>query len=75
MVMLGDVVEVRGGGTPSKANSSFWNGDIPWVSPKDMKCWEIEDAEDKITFDAIKRSATNLVPKNSILVSQPLTVS
>ena len=68
MVMLGDVVEVKGGGTPSKANSSFWNGDIPWVSPKDMKYWEIEDAEDKITSEAIKGSATNLVPKNSILV-------
>jgi type I restriction enzyme, S subunit len=29
MVALGDVVEVKGGGTPSKANSAFWNGDIP----------------------------------------------
>jgi type I restriction enzyme S subunit len=68
MVALGDVVEVRGGGTPSKANSAFWNGDIPWVSPKDMKCWEIDDAEDKITSEAIKASATNLIPQDSILI-------
>src|ERR1700682_6455174 len=68
MVPLGDVVEVKGGGTPSKANSACWNGDIPWVSPKDMKCWDIEDAEDKITADAIKGSATNLIPRNSILI-------
>jgi type I restriction enzyme S subunit len=65
---LGEVVEIKGGGTPSKANPAFWNGDIPWVSPKDMKCWEIADAEDKITMAAIKGSATNLIPKNSILV-------
>jgi len=68
MVALGDVVEVKGGGTPSKANPAFWNGEIPWVSPKDMKCWDIEDAEDKITPDAIKGSATNLIPRNSILI-------
>lgn len=68
MVALGDVVQVKGGGTPSKANASFWNGNIPWVSPKDMKYWHIEDAEDKITSDAISGSATNLVPKNSILI-------
>jgi len=68
MAALGDVVEVRGGGTPSKANPAFWNGHIPWVSPKDMKRWEISDAEDKITSDAIENSATNLIPPNSVLV-------
>lgn len=68
MVALGDVVEVKGGGTPSKGNAAFWSGDIPWVSPKDMKFWEIDDAEDKITLDAIKGSATNLLPLNSILI-------
>jgi type I restriction enzyme S subunit len=67
-VLLGDIVEIRGGGTPSKANAAFWNGDIPWVSPKDMKCWEINGAEDKITSEAIKGSATNLVPENATLI-------
>jgi type I restriction enzyme S subunit len=33
-----------------------------------MKRWEIDDAEDKITPDAVKNSATNLIPPNSILV-------
>jgi type I restriction enzyme S subunit len=33
-----------------------------------MKFWEINDAEDKITSDAIKGSATNLVPEKSILI-------
>ncbi|PAQ11708.1 restriction endonuclease subunit S [Mesorhizobium temperatum] len=68
LVALGDVVEIKGGGTPSKANPAFWNGEIPWVSPKDMKRWEIDSAEDQITSEAIKASATNLIPVNSILV-------
>ncbi|MCV3243297.1 restriction endonuclease subunit S [Mesorhizobium sp. ZC-5] len=68
VVALGNVVEIKGGGTPSKANSAFWGGDIPWVSPKDMKRWEITDAEDKITREAIEGSATNLIPENAILI-------
>lgn len=67
-VALGEVVDIKGGGTPSKANAVFWKGDIPWVSPKDMKRWEIDDAEDKITSEAVRNSATNLIPENSILV-------
>lgn len=68
MVRLGDVVEIKGGGTPSKSNLKFWDGDIPWVSPKDMKSWEIVDSADKITEAAIKGSATNLIPPNTILL-------
>ncbi|WP_128916155.1 restriction endonuclease subunit S [Bradyrhizobium nanningense] len=67
-VALGEIVEIRGGGTPSKSNPAFWNGDIPWVSPKDMKRWDIDDAEDKITSEAIEKSATNVIPPNAILV-------
>jgi len=42
-----------GGKTPSKAKSSYWNGDIPWVTPKDMKIAQIYDTEDHITALAI----------------------
>ncbi|MEN3234187.1 restriction endonuclease subunit S [Methylobacterium ajmalii] len=65
---LGDIVSIKGGGTPSKSKPEFWNGDIPWVSPKDMKSWEINGAEEKITEAAIVGSATNIVPSGSILI-------
>jgi len=58
----------RHGGTPSKANLAFWQGDIPWVSPKDMKSTRIEDAADHISDAAVKRSATSLAPPGAILV-------
>ncbi len=35
-VSFGDCVTMMSGGTPSKANAAFWQGDIPWVSCKDM---------------------------------------
>lgn len=57
-----------GGGTPSKANPAFWNGPIPWVSPKDMKSKVIRTTIDGITEDAIERSAAKLVPSGSVLI-------
>ena len=68
MVALDDLGEWRGGGTPSKSNESFWDGHIPWVSPKDMKVSRIRDTLDHITELAIEKSATKLVPENSILM-------
>lgn len=66
---LGDLGDWAGGGTPSKFNPLFWeDGDVPWVSPKDMKTFDIFDSEDHITESAIKSSATNLLPANSVLV-------
>ena len=40
-VRLGDVLlDTIGGGTPSKSNSKFWNGEIPWISVKDVHKYE-----------------------------------
>ena len=60
--------EFSGGGTPSKDNLEYWNGSIPWVSPKDMKSFWITDAEDKITEQAIKASSTKLVQPGAVLM-------
>ena len=65
---LGEVCEFRGGGTPSKAIDEYWHGDIPWVSPKDMKFDIVFDSIDHISQDAIEGSATSLIPKNSVLI-------
>ena len=67
IVALSDVATFSCGGTPSKAQDAFWNGDIPWISPKDMKSNHIEDAEDKITRDAVASSAAKIVGCDSVL--------
>ena len=67
-VALGDLGKWVGGGTPSKGVSSYWNGDIPWVSPKDMSTWRIDDTADHICEEAIAKSSTRLVPVGSVLV-------
>ena len=49
-----------GGGTPSKDNEDYWNGDIPWVSPKDMKVDYLDTAQDKITPKAVLESSAKI---------------
>ncbi len=65
---LGEVCQFRGGGTPSKGVERYWRGDIPWVSPKDMKFDVISDSIDHISQEAIDGSATSLIPKDSVLM-------
>ena len=67
MVPLGEISTRMSGGTPSKANESFWQGDIPWVSPKDMKADVITDTADHISTEAVSNSATSLVQPGTIL--------
>ena len=57
-----------GGGTPDKGNPEYWNGEIPWVSPKDMKSTTIENTEDHITTDGLESSATKLVAPGAVLL-------
>jgi type I restriction enzyme S subunit len=63
---LDELGEWTGGGTPSKSNSTYWNGTIPWVSPKDMKTLVLDDTLDHITEEAVKDSAVKLFPADSI---------
>jgi type I restriction enzyme S subunit len=64
---LRDLGGFLGGGTPAKANEAFWNGPLPWVSPKDMKRPYIDDAEDHISIAAVEGSAVKLIPARSVL--------
>ena len=59
---LKHLARLTGGGTPAKENGAFWEGgDVPWISPKDMKRRVITSAEDYITEDAVDGSATSFV--------------
>jgi type I restriction enzyme, S subunit len=62
------IVRIVGGGTPAKANSAFWSGEIPWVSPKDMVSRDIWETQDHISENAVAESATQLVPAGSVLI-------
>lgn len=62
------LVDFIGGGTPNKNNPSFWDGDIPWISPKDMKLEKISRSQDCITDSALKKTSVKLIPAGAVLV-------
>ena len=70
MVRLGDICIFQSGGTPSKSNSEYFNGSIPWITTVALTGDYIDknDAVDWITDKAIQESAAKIVPENSILV-------
>jgi type I restriction enzyme S subunit len=68
-VKLGDVVTVVGGGTPSRANTSYWNGELPWATVTDMNQIRISSTVEKITQLGLKESSSNLIPKGTVIVA------
>lgn len=68
LVPLKYLAAFSGGGTPSKDNPAYWDGDIPWVSPKDMKSRFIDQTIDNVTAKAVQRSSTNLLEEGALLL-------
>ena len=66
--LFGELIQITGGGTPSRDRPEYFQGRIPWLTSKDMRGDYIFDTEEHITDEGIKNSATKLVPANSILV-------
>lgn len=68
-IRLGDLGSWQSGKTPSKSNIAFWtNGSIPWVSPKDVKRFEIVTTEDLITTKAAQNSGIRIHSSGSVLI-------
>ena len=66
---LGSIFNFIGGGTPSKNESSFWNGNIPWASIKDIKGSYLTQTSDYITEEGLKNSTTNLALNGELIVA------
>ncbi|OUQ29271.1 hypothetical protein B5E79_08410 [Massilimicrobiota sp. An134] len=64
---------IVGGATPStKQIQNYENGNISWITPKDLSCFKdryIDRGERNITELGLKSCSTRLIPKNSILFS------
>ena len=66
---LGDVV---GGATPSTKKIEYYNGEIPWITPKDLsdhKSRFINRGERNITLEGLRSCSTQILPKNTVLFS------
>lgn len=63
------IATVSSGGTPSRKNTSYWNGNIPWVTTAEVQFKTIIDTAEKITVDGLNNSSAKLFPRNTILMA------
>jgi type I restriction enzyme S subunit len=66
-IELGDVCFTTSGGTPSRQNKSYYEGNIPWVKSGELDKGLILDSEEHITEEAIKKSSAKVFPKGTLL--------
>jgi type I restriction enzyme S subunit len=59
---------ILGGLTPSMADRSLWGGDVPWVTPKDMKRFTITAASMNVSGKALEVTSLRLIPSGSVLL-------
>lgn len=66
---LGNVCETTSGGTPSRKNSEYYGGTIPWIKSGELDKGLITDSEEKITAEAVKNSSAKVFPKGTLLIA------
>ena len=68
-VELGKLFFTTSGGTPSRKNSGYYGGNIPWVKSGELDKGIIIDTEEKITEEALKKSSAKKFPPGTLLIA------
>jgi type I restriction enzyme, S subunit len=66
---LGELASVAAGGTPSRTNAKYWNGDIPWVTTSEVDFYTINRADQFITKEGLNNSAAKVLPAGTLLMA------
>jgi len=69
MAALGDICDIRSGGTPSRDNPAYWNGNIPWVGSGVCKDKPISAADEYITEQGFNNSNAKLFKVGTTLIA------
>lgn len=69
-----DLIQVLGGGTPKTSESTYWNGNIPFFTPKDVGFPYTLATEKTITEDGLLHCNSRLYPVNTVFVTARGTV-
>lgn len=67
-----DIAKVIGGGTPNTTTNEYWNGPIPWLTPKDLTGYSntyISKGERSISEMGLAKSSARLLPSGTVLLT------
>ena len=66
---LDQIAEWGSGGTPSRKNSSYYGGDVPWIKTGDLGDKFVNQATEFITDEAVKNSSAKFFKKGSVIMA------
>ena len=69
---IDDIGKVVSGGTPSTKKDEYWNGDVAWITPKDLSSHNdvyISEGGRNISIEGLNNSSAKIVPKNTVLMT------
>ena len=66
---LGEVANCFSGGTPKTSNSSFYDGEIPWIRSGEINFNVIKKSERNITKEGLEKSSAKMIKKNSVVLA------
>ena len=67
---LSEIGQIVAGGTPKTKIEEYWNGDVPWITPKDLSSHAgmyISRGERNISQVGLDNSSAKLLPKGTVL--------
>ncbi|MDR0801479.1 restriction endonuclease subunit S [Fluviicola sp.] len=71
---LGEVGDFIGGGTPDTTNEEYWNGDILWFTPTEVKEGNLTNSKRKITEKGLQSSSAKILPIGALLITTRATI-
>ena len=69
-----EIIQILGGGTPKTGESTYWNGNVPFFTPKDVGSPYTLATEKTITEEGLARCNSRLYPTNTVFVTARGTV-
>ncbi len=78
-VPLAEAAEIRGGATPRRGNTEYWNGDIPWLTPTDLPpvgagITNVQETGDSITQKGLGSCSASLLPRGAVFFSSRASI-
>jgi type I restriction enzyme S subunit len=72
---LGEIAEIVGGGTPETVKPEYWDGEIQWFTPTEIRSKYISNSKRTITQSGLSKSSAKLLPAGTILFTSRATIA
>ena len=70
-----EIADVLSGGTPKTDVAEYWNGEIPFFTPRDAPgCFYVQDTDKHVTEVGLSKCASELYPPDTVFITARGTV-